>query len=276
MPKQNNKGIAAQLELYGHGPHLELQKKLARLEPVLVHSNSLFNGGRTFGVEANHPFSMQELCGFVEEFGMIGLYFVDHEVLPSYEAAAQSAGHSFQVWNLLESDGETASICADVASQRSWPSHWRESFLDETSNASTVREYQDLAQAQGVSGPPGYMLRGGRYQTVSLLAYDGNGAAAVTAYSADRHAQTSSYSKHFFAGMVGIAPEYRRLGLGTLALSRVIEESYMRYEVTNIHAAVKADNLPSNGMCNRCGLHYRGRHLAVILNPGAFEGAFTR
>ena len=264
------------MELYGTGPHIDLQQKLARLEPLLIRTPSTFNGGRTFGLEADHSFSVSELSSFVEEFGMVALYFVDHDKLASYEAAARDSEYSFQVWDLLESDSQTAAVCEEISHTKSWPSGWRETFLDETSSGSAVREYQGLAQAQGVSGPPGYMLRSKRYDTVSLLVYDDKGVASVTAYSADRHAPTSRYAKHFFAGIVGVAPDYRRLGLGALALSRAIDETYKRYDAINIHAAVKTDNVPSNGMCRRCGLRYRGRHLAVIANPEAFKGDFTR
>ncbi len=264
------------LELFGTGPQLELQIKLARLEPLLMRTSGLFNGGRTFGIEADHPFSMTDLSGFVEEFGMIGLYFVESDKLGDYESAAKEVGYSFQVWNLLESSPETPNLCEEIVSQRGWPDDWSETFIDGATDTETVLAFQELAQAQGVSGPPGYMLRGKSYETVSLLVRDAKYRPVVTAYSTTRHQRSSPFTQHFFAGMVAIDPECRGRGLGSLALARVIEKTYDSFEVANIHAGVKVDNAPSNGMCNRCGLVYQGRHIAILTNPKAFKGTFTR
>ncbi len=267
---------AEDLELFGTGPHLELQMKLARLEPILIRTAGLFNGGRTFGVEADHPFSKADLSGFVEEFGMIGLYFVERDALDDYDSAAKEAGYSFQVWNVLESTAETPKICEEIVGQQRWPDDWSETLIDRTTDTKSILAFQELAQAQGVSGPPGYMLRGTNYETVSLLIHDADDRPVVTAYSTNRHGQLGRFAHHFFTGMIAVDPKFRGRGLGSLALARVIEQTYDIFDVANVHAGVKADNGPSNGMCNRCGLQYQGRHITIVTNPNVFKGAFTR
>jgi len=92
-----------------------------------------------------------------------------------------------------------------------------------------------------------------------------------------RHTPEGPYGKAAHDGFLATEPSQRRNGFAHLLLARIILACYEEYSAELVHTGVRADNIPSQGVCQNCGLEDSGMYLLGVRYPQKFEQAeFTR
>jgi RimJ/RimL family protein N-acetyltransferase len=263
-------------EFFGSGARLELQQKMARLAPVLERTPGVLNIWRGLGIEAGSGYSIREIEGIVREFGMTVILFLTDEETRVYSDYAKRANFECHAYTLLESHDDTEDVCARLARERPLPEGWREVRIDHETPPELVAAFQQLSDHQGVAASPGCLLRGLICEFVSLMYLDEKDTPAAVAFVGDRHHGDSPFTQHFFAGGAAVGTDYRGLGLGASIFARAIHYTYQSFDVKNVHAAVKVDNLPSTRMCERAGLTDQNRRTVILLDQEKFGDGYTR
>lgn len=263
-------------EFFGVGTHLELQRKMARMSSVVSRTPGLLNLWRGLGIEWGSEFSLDEVAGIVHEYGMAVVLFLSENEVADIASHADQNGLVCHPYALLESHEDTEAICAKIAQERTLPTGWREILLDKDSPPEWIAAFQKLSDEQGVAPSPGCLLRGLVCNAVSLMYIDEQDRPASVVFVGDRHHASGPYAGHFFAGGAAVGPKYRGLGFGVSIFARAMHYAYQSFEVKNIHAAVKIENLPSTRMCRRAGLTDQSRHSVILFDQDKFGGEFTR
>ena len=153
------------------------------------------------------------------------------------------------------------------------PGGWRIDLL-ETPSREQIGAVQTLNEETGVSPYPAYYSRGAAVPVLTVCISDfrspsGHGFGRIFRYHPE-----SRLAGCVFAGMVSVAPDQRRRGLGRLVNAVMLKESQARFGWTLAKEQVAADNTASRAMIEACGLNNDDGHVSIAAINS--EESFTR
>ena len=129
-----------------------------------------------------------------------------------------------------------------------------------------IQASQVLNENMGVAPSPAYYLRGHDVPSMLTCVHDANGEMAACASASMRYHRDGPLAGWLFAGGVSVHPNHRRLGLGSLVNAALLTDSHKQYQWVCALEQAKADNAPSVGMIERCGLTQDNAKITVVIS----------
>ena len=168
-------------------------------------------------------------------------------------------------------------MCNTILENVNWKNYKLE-LVDQATSAKEVTDFQSVMQSCGVAPLPGYVLRGTKIKSVSVMVKAADNTIAATAIGVLRHHPKGRYGKAAHVGFLATRPEHRRKGLARVALAKVNHTLITEYGIELMHTGVKADNVASKKTCEACGLKFDGQTylLAIFQKKITGGGQFTR
>lgn len=265
------------LECFGNERAVNLQQRYYRLWQFLKAHPRLSFVGRAIGIDDPTLDEVESIVGLTMELGFLAIAFTRATIVDDLRSALEEHGLKVGIWQHLVSDEKTESICQSVVTSRHPPPGYEIERVLATTPAHQLRSLQELMQDCGVAPLPGYILRGQEAPAVAEMVITPQGEIAATGVSIFRHHPKGPYGKAAHVGFLATEPSQRGKGFARLLLARIILASYQEYEAELVHTGVRADNVPSQRVCQSCGLADSGMFFLGVAYPQLLERAeFTR
>jgi RimJ/RimL family protein N-acetyltransferase len=266
-----------ELEFYGDESQIRLQQRCYRLWPFLKAHPRLSFVGRAIGIDDPALDEVENLIGLTMELGFLANGFIPATTVDEFCSAFEEHGLKTGIWPLLVSNEETESSCRSVVASLNLPPGYRTERISATTLPQQLRRFQELMQSCGVAPLPGFLLRGQAVPTIADMIVAPHDEIVATGAAVFRHNPAGRYRKAAHVGFLATEPSQRGRGFGRLLLARIILACHEEHKAEPVYTGVRADNVPSQRVCQSCGLVDRGLHFVGASYPQTMGYAeFTR
>ncbi len=266
-----------QFEFFGNETQLNLQQRYYRLWPYLKAHPRLSFVGRAIGIDDPRLDEVENLVGLTMELGFLSLAFTRPTIVDELRSALEAHGLKVGIWQHLVSNEKTKLSCHSVVASLHLPPNYKIERVSVETHPHQLHKFQKLMQSCGVAPLPGYILRGQEIPTVAEMIITPQDEVVATGVGIFRHNPEGFYRKAAHVGFLATEPGQRGKGFARLLLARIILASYEEYAAELVYTGVRSDNIPSQRVCQDCGLEDSGMYFLGVTNPQIMEGAeFTR
>lgn len=266
-----------EFEFFGDESQIKLQRRYYRLWQYLKAHPRLAFAGRAIGLDDPALDEARDIAGLVMELGFLSLAFTKATVVDELRAALEKHGLSAGIWQHLISNEKTTSSSQSVVAAVQLPPGYKIERITAATPSRQLRSFQEMMQSCGVSPLPGYILCGREVPTIAEMVINPSGEVMATGAGIFRHNPEGPYRKAAHVGFLATEPGQRGKGFGRLLLARIILACYQEYAADFLYTGVRADNLPSQRVCQKCGLEVSDMSfLGVVYPPMLERGQFTR
>ncbi|UCG23945.1 MAG: GNAT family N-acetyltransferase [Chloroflexota bacterium] len=266
-----------QFEFFGNDSQVKLQQRYYRLWQYLKAHPRLSFVGRAIGLDDPALDEVGSIAGLTMELGFLALAFTKATIVDELSSALEEHGLEVGIWQHLLSNEKTESRCESVMASRRLPPGYRVDRITTTAPEELVHSFQKMMHRCDVAPLPGYILRGQEVPVVAEMILDPQDEVVATGVSIFRHNPEGPYGKAAHVGFLATEPSQRGKGFAQLLLARIILASYQENSAELLHTGVRAENIPSQRVCQSCGLEDSGMYFLGVAHPQKLERAqFTR
>jgi hypothetical protein len=147
------------------------------------------------------------------------------------------------------------------------------SAIDADTPRELVSEVAELCQACDVMPVPGSVMRGQARTGICLIATDQNRHPVATASSFMIHHPSSPRAKDAFWGMLATRNDRRGERIALLLGAQAIIHMWEHHGARGFMTGVRADNAPSQALCNRLGVRATDWIYASCIDKEMFGGS---
>ena len=262
-----------QFEFFGSESQVNLQQRLYRLWQYLRAHPRLSFAGRGIAIEDPALDEVEKLAGLTMELGFLAMAFTRAAIVDELRSALEEHGLMVGLWQHLVSNEKTESRCRSVVTSLQLPPGYRIDRISADTSPEQLRSFQELMQSCGVNALPGYILRGHEIPTVAEMLINPQDEVVAVGAGLFRHNPQGAYGKAAHVGFLATEPSQRGKGFGRLLLARIILACYQEYAAELVHSGVRADNVPSQRVCRKCGLEDSGMFFVGVVYPQLFAQA---
>lgn len=265
------------LEFFGDDAQVNRQHRYYRLWTYLKAHPRLSFVGRGIGLDDPGLDEVEDLVGLTMELGFLSLAFTRANIVDELRSALEAHGLKVGFWQHLVSNEKTQLSCRSVVTALQPPPGYQIKRISAATPASQLQQVQFLMQQCGVTPLPGYILRGQEIPALAEFVMTPEDEVAATGAGIMRHNPTGPYGKAAHVGFLATEPSHRGQGFARLLLARIILACYEEFAAELAHTGVRADNIPSQRVCQRCGLEDSGTYFLGVVHPQAMgQAQFTR
>ena len=266
-----------QFEFFGNEYQVKLQQRYYRLWPYLKAHPRLSFAGRAIGLDEPRLDEEEDIAGLAKELGFLALAFTRAEIIDDLRSALEARGLKVGIWQHLVSSDQAKASCHAVATSLSLPTGYQIDRISTTTPAHRLINFQKLMQRCGVAPLPGYILRNHAVPTIAEMIIDPNGEVVATGAGIFRHNPQGPFGKAVHVGFLATEPGQRGKGFASLLLAQILLACFQEYAAVLAHTGVRAENIPSQRVCQRCGLQDSGTYFLGVMYPlGDKQAEFTR
>lgn len=260
-----------QLEFFGNENQRNLQKKYYRLWPYLKADTRLSFVGRAIGIDDPKLEEVEKIIGLTKELGFLSLAFTRPSILDGLCSAFEAKGLKVGIWQHWVSNEKTKPSCHSIEASLQIPPNYTIERVSPEIQPLQMQKLQELMQNCGVAPLPGYILRGQEIPTIAEMIITPQDEIVATGASIFRHNPDGVYGKAAHVGFLATENGHRGKGLARLLLARVILASYEKFSAELVHTGVRPDNIPSQRVCQSCGLEDSGMYCLGVIYPQIME-----
>lgn len=147
------------------------------------------------------------------------------------------------------------------------------SAIDANTPRELVGDVAELCQSCDVMPVPGSIMRGQTRTGICLVATDQNGRSVATASSYMIHHPSSPRAKDAFWGMLATREDRRGERIALLLGAQAIIHLWERHGARGFMTGVRADNSPSQALCNKLGVSATDWIYASCIDKEMFGGS---
>ena len=266
-----------QLEFFGNQIQQILQQRYYRLWPYLKVHPRLSFVGRAIGIDDPRLDEVEDIIGLTMDLGFLSLVFIRPTIVDELISSLEGNGLKVGIWQHLVSNEETKLSSLSVVGSLHLPPNYSIERVSVETHPHQLRKFQKLMQSCGVAPLPGYILRGQEIPTVAEMIINAQDEVMATGVGIFRHNPGGFYGKAAHVGFLATESSQRGNGFARLLLARIILASYEEYAAELVHTGVRSENIPSQRVCQNCGLEDSGMYCLGVTNPQIMKGAeFTR
>jgi len=262
-----------QFEFFGDEFQINLQQRYYRLWQYLKVHPRLSFVGRAIGIDDPALDEVENIAGLTMELGFLALAFTKAAILDELRSALEEHGLEVGVWQHLVSNERTESRCHSLIASLHLPPGYLVDRITAATPISLLHSFQKLMNGCGVAPLPGYILRGQEVPAIAEMVINPLGEVVATGVGLFRHNPEGSYGKAAHVGFLATKPSHRGKGFARLLLARIILASYQEYSAELLHTGVRAENTPSQRVCQNCGLEDSGMYFLGVASPQILERA---
>ena len=262
-----------QFEFFGSESQVNLQQRLYRLWQYLKAHPRLSFAGRGIAIDDPALDEVEKLAGLTMELGFLAMAFTRAAIVDELRSALEEYGLKVGIWQHLVSNEKTESRCRSVVTSLPLPPGYRIDRISAETSPEQLRSSQELMQSCGVNALPGYILRGYEVPTVAEMVINAQDEVVAVGAGLFRHKPEGLYGKAAHVGFLATKPGQRGKGFGRLLFAQIILACYQEFTAEIVHTGVRADNVPSQRVCRKCGLEDSGMYFLGVVNPQMIEQA---
>jgi Acetyltransferase (GNAT) family len=260
-------------EFFGTPDRIALSRRSANLWSVLRDNPRYAYYGRLVGLSEPAEDAADILYAMAKLQGAAVSYFYPANAAASLFAQLEEKGLATDrhehFWG-----GETALTASREAQEVfALPPDLTTSIIDADTPRERVGEVAELCQSCDVMPVPGSVMRGLERKGICLVATDQNGRPVATASSYMLHHSSSPRARDAFWGMLATREDRRGQRIALLLGAQAIIHMWKHHGARGFMTAVRADNAPSQALCNKLGVGATDWIYAWCMDKELFGGS---
>ncbi|MDD9877883.1 MAG: GNAT family N-acetyltransferase [Magnetovibrio sp.] len=264
-------------EFRGTAAQLALQRGVLDWTERATTTPGLFQGGRLVGIDDLPALGDAWVTRIYDALGAVIVKFLPAADEADFRARFAADGRRYTGWDVFIGGRDALAVSEARLGAAALPAGWCLGALDPDASPETIAAIQGLQEISGVAPVPGYYQRGQAVPAVVALLTDAADGIVATAQAYARHHAESPWAGYVFAGMVAVHPDHRRRGFGALINAQAISLAFQRLPCTHVYEHAAADNRPSRGMIEACGLRQNPGERCIMFHDAARYGVhFTK
>jgi hypothetical protein len=200
---------------------------------------------------------------------------IPRHAVPEIEARLAEQGFSIMWWDVFDGIGAEVLNKCDAILATSLPEGVMLVPVPPSAVHPTVVQIQSFLSENGISPFPGHVLVGGAGKSSLAVMSDANGVIIACAFGYFPYNEFSDHRHTAWIGLVAVSDRCRGKGLGVRTNAIALSEMIRRHGAANVQEFVRASNLASCRMVERCGLRQNSGVLSGIAQPSG-AAQFTR
>jgi hypothetical protein len=260
-------------EFFGTPDRIALSRRSADLWSVLRDNPRYAYYGRLVGLSEPTEDAADILYAMAKLQGAAVSYFYPANAAASLFAQLEEKGLATDrhehFWG-----GETALTASREAREVfALPPDLTTSIIDADTPRELVGEVAELCQSCDVMPVPGSVMRGLERKGICLVATDQTGRPVATASSYMLHHSSSPRARDAFWGMLATREDRRGQRIALLLGAQAIIHMWEHHGARGFMTGVRADNAPSQALCNKLGVGATDWIYAWCMDKELFGGS---
>jgi hypothetical protein len=260
-------------EFFGSADRIALARRSANLWSLLQDNPRYSYYGRLVALSDPGQDAADILSAMARLQGAAVSYFYPADAARSLFAQLEENGLATDRHEHFWGGEAALAASRRVLEDFSFPADLSISAIDASTPRELVGEVAELCQSCDVMPVPGSVMRGQARTGVCLVATDQDRRPVATASSYMLHHPLSPRSEDAFWGMLATCKERRGERIALLLGAQVIIHMWERHGARGFMTGVRADNAPSQALCNKLGVRATNWIYASCIYQAMFGGS---
>src|SRR4030095_7755188 len=241
-------------EFFGSAERIALARRSANLWLLLRDNPRYAYYGRLVALSDPRQDTADILSAMAKLQGAAVSYFSPANAAKSLFAQLEERGLATDRHEHFWGGEEALAASRRAQEDLALPADLRISAIDAGTPCELVRDVAELCQSCDVMPVPGSIMRGQARKGICLVATDQDRRPVATASSYMIHHPSSPRAKDAFWGMLATRADRRGERIALLLGAQAIVHMWERHGARGFMTGVRADNSPSQALCNKLGV----------------------